>query len=159
MNTIRAWDPGRDAAAIRALFIELHEVERQIDPRMRDGEAIADAYLEQIDERCRDWDGVLLVAERDGRIVGYACVYRRYVSDELDDPPGEMGYLSDLVVADAARGAGVGRALLEAAEAEVRAIGGDTVRLSVLAGNERAREIYERAGYAPVEIDLEKRLR
>ena len=87
------------------------------------GEGIADAYLAKVFERGRAFDGVVYVAERDGAVVGYVSVWRRYVSDELDDPPDEMGYVSDLVVSAEARGAGVGRALLRYAEESVRAAG------------------------------------
>ena len=156
--SIREADPARDAASIRALFVALHEHERAIDPRMRPSDAIADAYLAQSAERCRRYDGVTLVGEREGEVLGYVCVWRRYVSDELDDPPGEMGYVSDLVVADAARGQGVGRVLLRAAEDAVRAAGVDTLRLSVLAANAGAVALYEAEGFSAVELDLEKRL-
>ena len=158
MTTIRDYDPARDAAAIRALFVELHETERAIDPRMRPSEEIADAYLAKVFERARVYDGVLFVAEREGTVVGYVSVWRRYVSDELDDPPGEMGYVSDLVVSSALRGQGVGRALLRRAEGCVREAGVTTLRLSVLAGNRGAIALYEDEGFAPVEVDMEKRL-
>ena len=79
-------------------------------------------------------------------------------ADELDDPPGEMGYVSDLVVSSALRGQGVGRALLRRAEGCVREAGVTTLRLSVLAGNRGAIALYEDEGFAPVEVDMEKRL-
>ena len=153
---IREADPARDADAIRRLFTVLHEHERAIDPRMRPSDEIVDAYLARSAERCREYDGVVLVAEQAGAVAGYVCVWRRYVSDELDDPPGETGYVSDLVVAADARGLGVGRALLRAAEDAVRAAGVATLRLSVLAGNTSALALYEAEGFAPVEHDLEK---
>ena len=158
MTTIRDYDPARDSAAVRALFVELHETERAIDPRMRPSEEIADDYLAKVFERARVYDGVLFVAEREGTVVGYVSVWRRYVSDELDDPPREMGYVSDLVVSAALRGQGVGRALLRRAEGCVREAGVTTLRLSVLAGNRGAIALYEDEGFAPVEVDMEKRL-
>ena len=160
MTRIREYDRARDAAAVRALFIELHEAERAIDPRMRPSEEITDAYLAKSDERLREYDGTLYVAERetDGLVVGYVSVWRRYVSEELDDPPGEMGYVSDLVVSADARGLGVGRALLRHAEAVVRDAGVATLRLAVLAGNRAALALYEDEGFAPAELVLEKPL-
>ncbi len=154
--SIRAADPARDAQVVRRLFVALHEHERAIDPRMRPSEEIADAYLARSAERSREYDGLTFVAELGGEVVGYVCVWRRYVSDELDDPPGEMGYVSDLVVAETARGLGVGRALLRAAEDAVRETGVATLRLSVLAGNDGAAAFYEAEGFAAVEHDLEK---
>ena len=158
MTPIREYDAARDAAVVRALFVELHETERAIDPRMRPSEEIADAYLAKVFERARIYDGVLFVAEHEGKVVGYVSVWRRYVSDELDDPPDEVGYVSDLVVRPDARGQGIGRALLRQAETCVREAGVATLRLSVLAGNRGAIALYEEEGFAPVELDLEKRL-
>jgi len=155
---IREYEAARDAEVVRALFVELHETERAIDPRMRPSSEIADAYLTKTFERARLYDGVLYVAEDAGEVVGYVSVWRRYVSDELDDPPGEMGYVSDLVVSERVRGRGVGRALLRHAEQAVRAAGVATLRLSVLAGNTGAIGLYESEGFGAVELDLEKRL-
>jgi len=58
--------------------------------------------------------------------------------------------LSDLQVAAAYRGAGLGRALLDASEQAARDAGWDTIGLSVTVSNpdnELARSIYRRRGY------------
>jgi len=58
--------------------------------------------------------------------------------------------LSDLQVAAAYRGAGLGRALLDASEQAARDAGWDTIGLSVTVSNpdnELARSIYHRRGY------------
>lgn len=158
MTAIREYDAERDAGLLRPLFIALHEAELAIEPRMRPSEEIADVYLAKMLERCEEWDGVVLVADGDAGLLGYVCVWRRYVSDEPDDLPGEIAYLSDLVVGEAARGTGLGRALLRAAEASAREARAPTIRLSVLAGNHGALALYEDEGFAAVELDLEKRL-
>ncbi|PJJ54460.1 GNAT family N-acetyltransferase [Hymenobacter chitinivorans] len=59
----------------------------------------------------------------------------------------EHAHLADLVVAPAAEGQGVGRALLEYAESWARARGYHWLTLSVFAQNTHARAIYERAGF------------
>ncbi|UOQ53539.1 GNAT family N-acetyltransferase [Hymenobacter cellulosivorans] len=59
----------------------------------------------------------------------------------------EHAHLADLVVATAAEGQGVGRALLDYAEGWARARGYSWLTLSVFAQNTHARAVYERAGF------------
>ncbi len=68
----------------------------------------------------------------------------RGLSDETD---AEMFLLDGLCVADGARGQGVGTALLNAICLEARDRGYTAVRLDVIEGNDRARALYERAGF------------
>ncbi|MGL4511712.1 MAG: GNAT family N-acetyltransferase [Lacipirellulaceae bacterium] len=56
----------------------------------------------------------------------------------------------DLAVVPSVRGLGVGRRLLEAVEAEARALGCCKVTLEVLEGNDAARGLYERMGFRHV---------
>jgi len=69
------------------------------------------------------------------------------------------GHISDLVVAPAAEGRGVGRALMAAAEAWARERGYRLLTLNVFDANQRARALYERLGYRPDVIKLVKPLR
>jgi ribosomal protein S18 acetylase RimI-like enzyme len=64
--------------------------------------------------------------------------------------PGQL-LMDGLFVAAGARGQGLGAALVEAVMEEARARGLAEVRLSVVEGNERARALYERMGFRPVE--------
>jgi GNAT superfamily N-acetyltransferase len=68
----------------------------------------------------------------------------RTLSDESDP---EMFLLDGLCVADGARGQGVGTALVNAICDEARRRGYHAVRLDVIEGNDRARALYERAGF------------
>jgi len=81
----------------------------------------------------------LLVAEDARGIAGYSLLLRR---------AGERrARLYSLVVAADRRGAGIGRALLEAAERAAAAAGADGMRLEVRADNVAAIALYRRAGY------------
>ncbi|MET8681053.1 GNAT family N-acetyltransferase [Streptomyces sp. NPDC004647] len=88
---------------------------------------------------------VNLVAERDGAVVGWACVGP--CRDE-DAAPAD-GELYALYVLPEQLSTGAGRALL--AESVARAVdrGFPKLRLWVLKGNARARRFYEIAGFAP----------
>ncbi|MFG2309604.1 GNAT family N-acetyltransferase [Streptomyces sp. NPDC048566] len=85
-----------------------------------------------------------LVAERDGRIVGYI---------RLGFPTplacnAHVRQILGLAVAEEARGAGVGRALLRAVVAEARRQGARRVTLRVLGHNVPARALYASEGFA-----------
>ena len=56
------------------------------------------------------------------------------------------------------RGRGIGRSLLEAAERHARDQGSKWLRISVLAQNRIAAGLYERFGFEPRVIELEKNL-
>ena len=60
---------------------------------------------------------------------------------------GACGHAGDIVVAPAARGRGVGRALLAAAERWAREQGYRMLTLNVFLKNEKARALYEDLGY------------
>jgi len=81
-----------------------------------------------------------LVAERDGAALGYVSVERRR--------GGTLARLTSIAVSPKAAGAGIGRALLIAAEQGARAEGCDRMRLEVRADNRPAHRLYERNGYA-----------
>lgn len=79
------------------------------------------------------------VAERDGALAGYVFVQVRRGST--------LGRLTSVAVARAAARRGVGRALVEAAEAAAGRAGCDRMRLEVRADNVRAARLYEAIGY------------
>lgn len=81
----------------------------------------------------------VLIAEHQGRVAGAAVVLTRRRCT--------VGRLYSLAVDPAARGHGLGPALLAAAEAEARARGCRAIRLEVHETNARAIERYRRAGF------------
>jgi len=138
-----------DEASCRACIVQRQEAERQIDPRLRPGEEIADEYLLRMHARCRDYAGVILLAETAGAIVGLALVLVRVPFEDLDEPPGAYAIVADLVVRDAYRRRGIGAALLRAAGRHARGAGAAELRIGVLSGNHGARKLYLREGFAP----------
>ena len=84
-----------------------------------------------------------LVAETaPGEIAGDALVQIRRGSS--------VARLTSIAVSGAHGGRGVGRALLAEAERAAAAAGCDRMRLEVRADNDRARQIYGRAGFAAI---------
>jgi GNAT superfamily N-acetyltransferase len=147
-EVIREYDSA-DAATVRQCVVALQESERVHDPRLPPGEEMADAYCEQIHARCRASDGRVFVAEQDGDVVGFVAVLAREAFTEPDDPPGAYALVSDLVVLPAHRGRGLGRRLLQRAEAHAREAGATELRVVVLAANETARRLYLSAAFQP----------
>ena len=88
----------------------------------------------------------VLVAETKG-VRGVAGV--AYIETQTDYFTREWhAHLAILSVAETAEGRGVGRALLEAVDEWTRQRGFRFVTLNVFGGNERARRVYEKAGYS-----------
>ena len=147
-----------DVPALRACIVELQDAERRIDDRLSSGESMADGYLEQLFKRCQEWAGTMLVAECDGMVGGFVGVLARVPYEELDEPPGDYALVSDLVVREPFRRRGVGEALLQEAAQWAAAAGAKELRIGVLSGNENAKRLYRRGGFAPYLEILAKRI-
>jgi len=102
--------------------------------------------------RARDWlrtrmrvgESVVLVAERDGEIVGFTQLYPMFSSVRI----ARTWILNDLFVAEAARRGGVARALLDAAAAFAREDGAAGISLETTRDNAAARALYRAAGWS-----------
>src|SRR5262245_30209610 len=101
--TIRRYHPN-DSDSCRTCVVELQEAERQLDPRLRTGESMADEYLRQMHTRCRDHAGTILLAEHADGIAGLVMVLTRVPFESLDEPPGDYALVAELVVRAAVRG-------------------------------------------------------
>ena len=154
---IRDYDPARDRAAVRACFAELQDVERGLEPVLPEGRAVADAYVEYMFARSAELDGAVFVAEEDGDVVGFICVWARVPPE---DPSEERycAHVSDLVVLPRWRNRGIGRALLARGEEYARGGGAERLRLGVLARNQGARRLYLDSGFREVFVLLTKAL-
>lgn len=138
-----------DAAALRQCVVELQEFERTIDPRLQPGDTMAVAYCEHIHARCLAAGGKVFVAELGDAVVGFVAVLAHEPFTELDDPPGTYALITALVVLAPHRRCGIGRQLLERAEAFAQAAGAPELRIGVLAKNEAARQLYLAAAFLP----------
>ena len=85
-----------------------------------------------------DAGGTVFIAERDGAVVGTAAV--------LPHGPGEVELLK-VAVAEAARGAGLGRRLVEVCIARAREMGAHTMMLVSSSRLQPALRLYERMGF------------
>jgi GNAT superfamily N-acetyltransferase len=111
--------------------------------RTPDSIATADAREMMASVRAGSPDNEVFVAERAGTPVG--CLH---VLGDTDFFGIRHAHISVIATTEAAEGTGVGRALLEHAEAWSRHRGYALLTLNVFADNDRARRFYERAGMA-----------
>jgi N-acetylglutamate synthase-like GNAT family acetyltransferase len=86
----------------------------------------------------------VLVAERDGRVVGLASMH---VMPLIERAP--LGRLSAIVVAADERRAGIGRALVERVESEARARGCERLELTSAERRADAHAFYRDLGFEP----------
>lgn len=125
------------------------------DARRGDAEAVARLLTElgypsdagAVDERLERLRVVgdrVLVAEVDGDVVGLAHL-QVTPALERDRPAAKLGAL---IVDEAQRGRGVGRALVEATEAEARLRGCELLFLTTAERRDDAHAFYERVGLA-----------
>jgi mycothiol synthase len=132
---LRALDVEADALALHAL--DAASFEGAPDYAPMSAQVFRADHLER-----HDTDRELTcVAERDGRIVGFALVLRRD-----DDDAGHVGVLA---VAPSEQGNGIGSALLTEAFARIKRAGFARAELGVATTNPRAMRLYERSGMAP----------
>jgi GNAT superfamily N-acetyltransferase len=80
-----------------------------------------------------------LVAERDGRVIGLV----HYLFHRATTMDGPICYLNDLFTAAEARGAGVGKALIEAVYDAARAAGATRVYWQTHETNQTAMRLYD----------------
>jgi GNAT superfamily N-acetyltransferase len=87
-------------------------------------------------------DGMLLGAWAGAEILGYACLYWSFTSIA----PAATVLMNDLYVIEAARGAGVGRALIEASAAVGRERGAQRLEWATAPDNATAQRLYDSTG-------------
>jgi GNAT superfamily N-acetyltransferase len=100
-------------------------------------------------------DGMLLGAWRGEELVGYACLYWHFTSLV----PAETVLMNDLFVAESRRGAGIGRALIEASAGVARERGAHHLEWATAPDNASAQRLYDSTGAERSEwVEYELRL-
>ncbi|WP_240504400.1 GNAT family N-acetyltransferase [Tsuneonella mangrovi] len=119
------------------------------DP-MGGGEPLAEEVREQLVPALAEQSGAFsLIARVRGKPAGLANCFMGF-STFAARP---LVNIHDIAVLAEFRGQGVGRALLDAVEAEARARGACKLTLEVLSGNEPAIAAYRKAGFAQYGLD------
>jgi len=99
---------------------------------------------------------VILVAERDGEVIGYT--YGGVEGNDYMSLRGPAGVVYDLVVDPAHRRQGVGRMLLDATLEVLKSRGAPRVVLSTAERNAPAQHLFDRAGFRRTMIEMTREL-
>lgn len=138
-----------DAHAIAVVRVGAwrHAYEDLVDPRIiedLDVDEDAAAWRRRLDGPVGPHGLRTLVATLGGDVVGFAAVLPRRREDDL---PASTAELTALYVHPTAQGAGLGSALLPAAEDAMRAHGAPEAVLRVISGNWWAKDFYAARGW------------
>jgi ribosomal protein S18 acetylase RimI-like enzyme len=99
---------------------------------------------------------IILVAERQGEVIGYA--YAGVEGNDYMSLRGPAGVLHDIVVDPAQRGHGIGRMLLDATIEALKQRGAPRVVLFTAERNEEAQRLFDRAGFRRTMIEMTREL-
>lgn len=143
-----------DAPALGRLGAQLMRTHYAFDAQrfLAPGEGVESGYARFLESQSRADDSLVLVAEQDGRIVGY--VYAAIEPLSWKDLREECGFIHDLLVTEEARGGGVGTALLDRAIEWLREQQMPRVVLGTAAQNVNARRLFERRGFRSTMIEM-----
>jgi GNAT superfamily N-acetyltransferase len=147
-----------DKPAALSFIMGSQRFEHAVEPNRRLDPAVADEQFAVLMERVASEKGRVFTAEEDSRAIGWGVFIVVQTPVFVVEAERNSGYIDELFVDEAARGRGVGRALIAACEDEARRLGLKQIMLGVLDGNTRARAIYDRAGFAPYALELRKYL-
>lgn len=138
-----------------ALLVQLHH---DLDPKrfIAATSQTEDGYGWFLGSQVKKTGVIVLVAERDGEVVGYT--YAGIEGVDYMELRGPAGALYDIVVDPAQRGQGIGRQLLSATLSALKERGAPRVVLSTAQGNAAAQHLFESAGFRRTMIEMTREL-
>jgi len=139
----------QDEPAILAYIQQLQDYEAAFEPNRRRDPAFAVDHWRDVQHRCAEKHGAMFIAEQGGNPVGWAFAYEEHGELFIAEPERRHGFIAELYVVPSARGAGHGRALIEACEGWSKARGHTVMMIGVLSGNAHALRAYAGTGYTP----------
>jgi GNAT superfamily N-acetyltransferase len=156
--TVREARLPADEPAILSFIDGLQDYEAAFEPDRRRDPDFTVEHWREVQHRCAEKHGIMLIAENEGRAVGWAFAHDQNAELFVVAPDRHLGSLAELYVVPEARGKGLGRALIEGCEAWARDRGHKLLTVGVLAGNGRAIRSYEGAGYSAYGITMRRYL-
>ena len=147
-----------DLAAIGRLGALLVRTHHDFDPKrfMAATPRTENAYGSFLGTQLDEPNIIILVAERDGKVIGYT--YAGVEGNDYMSLRGPAGALYDIVVDPAHRKHGVGRMLLDATLEALKARGAPRVVLSTAERNAAAQRLFDRAGFRRTMIEMTREL-
>jgi ribosomal protein S18 acetylase RimI-like enzyme len=154
---VRPAEPG-DIGAIGRLGALLVAEHHDFDPRrfLAPRPDMAELYGRFLGSQMEQPDKLVLVAELDGAVAGYA--YAGVEGNDYMALRGPAGVIYDLVVDPDHRRQGIGSALLDAAQAALAERGEPRAVLSTAERNAGAQRMFEKAGFRRTMIEMTREL-
>jgi len=149
-----------DKSAILDFMFALQRIEAAFEPNRRLDARMPEDHYAALIRHVAAHNGKIFIAEDEtARALGWAAVHEDEGDIFIRAEERVHGFLAELYVVEASRGAGVGRALIAACEDWARGRGLVSLRIGLLARNADALKVYERAGYTPYALQMRKYLR
>ena len=117
---------------------------------------VESGYARFFKSQLREPEALILVAERDSVVVGYA--YARLEPRDWNNLLDACGELHDLFVSDGARRQGVARLLVDAVREHLREKGAPRVVLHTASKNATARHFFASVGFRETMVELTQEL-
>jgi GNAT superfamily N-acetyltransferase len=156
--TVRPLRLPDDEPAVLAYIQGLQDYELGFEANRRKDPQFAVDHWRNVQHRCAEKHGAMFIAEQGGKPVGWAFAYEEHGELFVTEPERRHGFLAEIFVAPDARGAGHGKALIEACESWSRERGHKLMTIGVLAKNSRALRAYAGAGYEPYTVIVRRYL-
>jgi ribosomal protein S18 acetylase RimI-like enzyme len=147
-----------DAAALGKLGALLVRIHHDFDPKrfIAATPQTEQGYGSFLGTQLQAPNVIVLVAERDGEVVGYS--YAGVEGRDYMSLRGPAGVVYDIVVDPAHRRHGVGRKLLDATLTALQDRGAPRVVLSTAEQNESAQRLFARAGFRRTMVEMTREL-
>ena len=157
--SIREGDLVRDRELALRFIDGLQAYEHTVEPNRRLDAGVAADHLAKMMRDAAARPCMVFVAEADGgTALGWAVVLENQDDIYVVEQERRFAYIAELYLVEAARGAGLGRALIQACEDWAKARGIGVLQIGVLGKNARARDVYAAAGFDHYAMQLRKYL-
>lgn len=147
-----------DFQDVRNLMVIVQDAERSVEKTRLVGEQMVDKYLEFLFKENAEKEGKILLAEVDRKVAGFITFRVEELDFELITKPIKCIYISDLAVYPEFRRQGMAQALIKQAEDYARSKDLIYIRLSAMAQNTPALNLYKQIGFREYEVVLVKEL-
>ncbi len=148
---------------IKDLLVQLQEYIVEIDKYKLNvlTKGYREGYFKKTLDESFNGGGTMLVAEKNGEVVGMVAGHMRkyYKEDRLDYSCPKMGIIEELIVKKGERNGGIGKKLVMQMEKYFADQGCEYVQLDVFAYNLNAYEFYLKENYEPRLLGLIKKLK
>lgn len=146
-----------DLGAVSKLAAQLVRQHHRWDPkRFMLIEPVEQGYHRFLASQLSDAEVLVLVAVRDGKVVGY--LYGSLEARNWNALLDACGAVHDILVDESARKSGVASLLMEAACARFKELGAPRVVLSSAAANAEGQKLFEKLGFRRTMVEMTREL-